>query len=209
VVVIDPAAIFANAGSAENKRGGGGQGRPPARVIEREIARLPVRSPEELQETQELVIKLNRYFASRFKDYLQGNGLYYSPARLRDMEYKQLQDIYAKVKVTLANKNDVNLVQSGVMISVRLVEQVTQKEEIKGKLDLNGLSTYLASSEEFQDALCQLQLENGIVTAFSPTQRLLWAFVKAAVVINGLNQRLRQPAPQPDQQGQAGQAGQP
>lgn len=150
------------------------------------------KSKEEVEKCQSLVMKLARYGSSeRFGEYLKGNGFKLTAGSLNTQTSDELEELFDRVKICVANKSESSMFVDGVLFGTRAVEAMTQRPVLKDKFDLLGWSASLQTNEAFMDSLEELRISSSIVTGLSPEKRLMFALASSAVSVSQTNARIK------------------
>ncbi len=168
-----------------------GQGKSSKKGVKEDLASALKKNakPEDAEKCQALILKINRYCNhERFKDYLSSLGIKPSMSELRRMELHELEDLLVRVRTSVCNRERGGIVGVGVRLGVQFAENVTQRPDIKPRLDLAGWSRSLETDEMFQDALAEMEIEHSVLTGLPPYQRLLLALSASAFRVSRENQ---------------------
>jgi hypothetical protein len=157
------------------------------------IAKKKRKDPEKIEKHQEMVIMLSRYGQSkRFAEFLKSMGFNLSVTHLKKCELDELEEILARVKTAINNKNVSNFWEELAFGVIQTGEIICTKTSLSQRIKIQGISEMLKSDDTFLDLLEQVELENQNLTYVSPYIRMLYAVVGSAMKCHGINTMLEQ-----------------
>lgn len=192
---FNPSAALANLPEADGKKGK--KKKPSTREEDKLIKSIAKNSKpkEEVEREQHLRLQLARYGNSeRFGQHLLTLGFKLKPNDLNKMSEDDMKELLTRVRASVDSKNSSKIVEGAAFFGVAIIEGVTQKEPIKERFDLAGLTQTLQSNEQFLDTIHQLELEHSNLSALSPWQRLGFILAQAAMTQSLIN-RAKKEAP--------------
>lgn len=145
-------------------------------------------SPEQVLARRTLIAKARDYlrtFPTKLEDF--ANEERYP---IDDLSLEELKLMIDEIRLSLGMRNSVGLITTGAVKAVAVVEHVAVNYT---PLKVQGLTSILASNDEWNDCLKEIALESGGLEFLSPTKRLALITGMSVLQLHQLNSTV-QPA---------------
>ena len=131
------------------------------------------------QQSRMLIV---RYRGSKkFAKFLKEAGFKLDDKTLNKLNEEELGDLLSKIQFAVCNKNSEHLFKTGIYRGLRCYEDIG--ERYLG-LHITGLTAELTKTEEFEELLEELMLENQMMIYTKPYVRLLYSIVSTSYILH-------------------------
>lgn len=137
------------------------------------------------EDKQALIMKLQRYASSeRFKKYLKEMGFKLTMATLNKKSIKQLEELLARVRFSIANRGSNEFVDGFIQKGCLGLETVIHN---RSKFKVAGTTQLLWQNEQFLDDLEAIKLEYLSFGSVDPKLRMAFTITRTAMTCHAIN----------------------
>jgi hypothetical protein len=130
-------------------------------------------------ERRKLVLIIQRYEKSRFRDFLASMNIDLSQDSIDKFDNRELEKLLDDCRYTISQKNGNNMIETGSLKAIEMMESF-----LTNIYKIDGLSKVLKSNEQFLDTLTELSLEYANLTYISPEKRMAYIVLSNAMMVH-------------------------
>ena len=191
--IVEETRKEAKAKSEEKGKGKGKKSEKEHKISEKELKKIASKpSQEEIARREELLLLICRYGNSaRFGEYLKNLEFTFDIKKLREMDSEQLTDMLTRIEAANGHKNNVSFISTGVKLATGTIETITSKHPaLREKYNCTGLTMKLEQSDDYLDALEELDIKYGTKFRVKPEYRLILAVGSSATAVIAANRQI-------------------
>ena len=146
------------------------------------------------QKYRSMIVKYRSHL--KFGAHLKAEGFKLEDKILNKMNEKQLGELFERVRFSVGNRNNGDMLKSMALGGLKLAEPIVEKAthvKIAGIPELNGaagLSDSLARNPEFHDLWDELMIQYNVMGYQRPEVRMLICIARAGVLAHGIKDDL-------------------
>lgn len=142
-------------------------------------------APQNIHEKRTLIFKIQKYQNSqRFGQFVRHNlHINQSESQLNKLDINGLNDILAKIRIQLDNRNLDDFYNAMIKGGATMMETV-----LSSYYNIDGYGDNLVANKQFMDALERMKIENPF-PSISPSIQISYALISTAIMTHELNKR--------------------
>lgn len=152
---------------------------------------------EEAQNARAYIVRCRNN--KKFSEFLKTSGFKLEDKLLNKLSDEDLISLRERVSFAIANKNSDGMMRGLLMGGLLQAENIAVSNTIY-PLKVKGLTATLSSSENFNDVLEEIILENQCMVYTKPTWRLAFMIIQTAATLHSVNSSLESATPEQRQQ---------